>query len=39
MWIIIYNVFFYYELEKNILYWSLDHVRHHSVTTNSMHSK
>lgn len=40
MCIKIYNVFFHYELEKNMLYWFVDHVRHHSgMTNNSMHSK
>lgn len=33
MCMIIYHVFFHYELEKNMLYWFLDHVRHHSGMT------
>ena len=33
MCIILYNVFFHYELEKNMLCWFLDHVRHHSGMT------
>ena len=39
--IIFYNVFFHYELEKNMLCWFLDHVRHHSGMNlnNSVHSQ
>lgn len=33
MCIILYNVFFHYELEKSMLCWFLDHVRHHSDMT------